>query len=57
MIGAIPRCISFQKNNLAKKYPKPIKKEKNDDKAPIKTAILSGILEFDRMPKTAISYK
>jgi hypothetical protein len=29
MIGAIPRCISFQKNNFAKKYPKPIKKEKD----------------------------
>ncbi len=55
MIGAIPRCIFSQKNNLIKKYPKPIKKEKNDDKAPIKTAILSGILELDNMPRIAKS--
>ena len=55
MIGAIPRCISSQKNNLAKKYPKPIKKENKEDKAPIKTAILSGILELDNMPKIAKS--
>ena len=55
MIGAIPRCISFQKNNFAKKYPKPIKKENNDDKDPIKTAILKGILELDNMPRIAKS--
>ena len=57
MIGAIPRFILSQKSNLAKKYPKPIKKENNDDKAPIKTAILKGILELDNMPRIAKSYK